>query len=208
MKNILYSIFVLSLLLIPVSSFAQSPEKYPSTPAIYLQARNLQMGSKGDDVTALQIFLKTQGYFNHESTGYFGRITRAAVRAFQKNSMRITPTGIVGPKTRAAIAGYVHTEGETFSGTVNSVSTYCYSDGTCSVIVDGREVITTIGWKQGPVGSIKWNGISHQDDLNDLVGHKVTVYALRIGSESVALPPLADTFTLYGSNDYYISVNS
>lgn len=41
------------------------------------------MGSTGDLVRAAQCLLKEQGYFKHSITGYFGRITKRAVRQFR-----------------------------------------------------------------------------------------------------------------------------
>ncbi len=76
-------------------------------------SRSLQQGSTGSDVQALQIFLNGYstdtrvsisgaGSPGSEST-FFGPATHAAVVKFQaKNS--VSPIGIVGPQTRAAIA--------------------------------------------------------------------------------------------------------
>lgn len=63
----------------------------------------LELGSSGQAVTDLQAKLKTLGYFALAPTGYFGPITKNAVIAFQKANS-IDPIGIVGPKTRAALA--------------------------------------------------------------------------------------------------------
>ena len=69
------------------------------------------VGSKGDDVKALQQFLNSKGFkvadsgagsLGNEST-YFGKLTQAALAKFQK-SVGITPAaGYFGPKTRAKI---------------------------------------------------------------------------------------------------------
>jgi len=64
--------------------------------------RDLEQGAKGDDVRELQLLLQKKGYFGAEVTGYFGPITQASVIAFQ-NSQGIQASGIVGPKTRAAL---------------------------------------------------------------------------------------------------------
>lgn len=63
---------------------------------------NMQLGSRGGDVTELQKLLIAQGFLNAEATGYFGKLTEAAVRAYQtKNG--ISSIGIVGPATRASL---------------------------------------------------------------------------------------------------------
>src|SRR3990167_6568244 len=71
--------------------------------------RDLQRGDTdaetGGDVSRLQAFLKAQGtdiYPEGLVTGTFGRLTEKAVRRFQ-SANGISPTGFVGPLTRAAI---------------------------------------------------------------------------------------------------------
>ncbi len=64
--------------------------------------KDLKFGSKGADVTKLQAFLKSQGYFKAASVANYGNATLAAVRAFQKAN-GISATGTVGPQTRAKI---------------------------------------------------------------------------------------------------------
>jgi peptidoglycan hydrolase-like protein with peptidoglycan-binding domain len=66
--------------------------------------RALALGMRGDDVAALQTFLKGLGYFNYPSiTGYFGSITAAALKKFQ-SANSLEAIGAVGPRTRALIA--------------------------------------------------------------------------------------------------------
>lgn len=65
-------------------------------------SKSLKFGSRGDEVRALQLLLKREGYFNEEATGYFGKITEGSVITFQ-NENNIEPLGIVGPRTRAAL---------------------------------------------------------------------------------------------------------
>ena len=55
------------------------------------------------DVSVLQDFLNSNGYLATNPTGFFGRATLAAVKAFQ-TSQGISPTGYIGAYTRAAIA--------------------------------------------------------------------------------------------------------
>ena len=71
----------------------------------------LASGSRGNDVTALQNFLKSQGtdvYPEGLVTGYYGSLTTAAVGRFQLQNGVVTSAsdpgyGYVGPKTRAKI---------------------------------------------------------------------------------------------------------
>ncbi len=70
--------------------------------------RDLTMGSRGEDVVALQNFLISTGYLVMPAgvdKGYFGELTKTALRNWQA-ARGITPSaGYFGPKTRAAIIG-------------------------------------------------------------------------------------------------------
>ncbi|MGD1851528.1 MAG: peptidoglycan-binding protein [Cyanophyceae cyanobacterium] len=60
------------------------------------------VGSKNQNVVALQNRLKTLGYFTFRSTGYYGPITHHAVIRFQRaNGLRTD--GIAGPRTKQAL---------------------------------------------------------------------------------------------------------
>jgi peptidoglycan hydrolase-like protein with peptidoglycan-binding domain len=63
---------------------------------------DLQVGSTGGEVTALQTFLKNRGY-DASVTSYFGLQTFHAIKQFQANN-GINATGFAGPSTREAIA--------------------------------------------------------------------------------------------------------
>ncbi len=73
--------------------------------------RDLQVGSTGEDVMALQVWLNAKGYMVAESgagslgneTMKFGKATKAALMKYQK-AVGISPaSGYFGPKTRAYI---------------------------------------------------------------------------------------------------------
>ncbi len=69
----------------------------------YSFARDLSVGAKGEDVKQLQRFLISQGFFNRETTDYFGPVTKLALVSYQKK-INISPaSGILGPKTRSYI---------------------------------------------------------------------------------------------------------
>ena len=63
---------------------------------------DLAVGSTGDEVAKLQERLMKEGLLSGESAGYFGTLTRDAVKAFQANN-QIETTGNVGPRTRAIL---------------------------------------------------------------------------------------------------------
>jgi hypothetical protein len=86
--------------------------------------RSLSLGSTGADVMSLQKFLNTSADTRVAVSGagspglettYFGPATRAAVIKFQaKNS--VSPIGVVGPATRAAIVAVCGTSGGNTGG--------------------------------------------------------------------------------------------
>ncbi len=156
--------------------------------------RNLGFLSYGTYVTALQNTLRELGYFNHSSTGYFGMMTFKAVKEFQR-AHNISPTGFVGPLTRQALENKLSLpEGEIFEGKITAYSTACFADGECSISVDGKKVVTVIGWSQAVVGQVL--GIPDLGAVENKIGASAKVYAKKT----------LDGYTLYGSKDYYIQV--
>ncbi len=69
--------------------------------------RDLTLGSKGDDVTALQQILFDKHYLRSAPTGYFGAMTKAALAGLQKDSGIAPATGYFGTKTRAMVISLV-----------------------------------------------------------------------------------------------------
>lgn len=69
-------------------------------------SRDLTVGSKGADVKALQQILISGGYLKiAAATETFGPMTKAAVIAWQKAAGISPASGLVGPKSRAALNG-------------------------------------------------------------------------------------------------------
>jgi hypothetical protein len=64
--------------------------------------RTLMVGSRGDDVKLLQQYLIKKGLLSAQATGYYGKLTEGAVKAFQKQH-GFDQVGFVGPKTRAKL---------------------------------------------------------------------------------------------------------
>lgn len=169
-----------------------------STTTMYAFLRNLWVGSKGKDVVALQEMLREAGLFRGEVTGYFGGVTMSAVRAFQKE-YNLPQTGYFGPLTRESVVKKHHIknkDGEIFEGTVTAYSTACFADGECSITVDGKKVVTTIGWSQATVGKVI--GIPDFGSIENNVGAHAKVYAKKT----------IDGYTLYGNPDYYIKIKA
>ncbi|WP_018923087.1 peptidoglycan-binding protein [Salsuginibacillus kocurii] len=62
----------------------------------------LQPGMENRKVKQLQRQLNEEGYFTHEATGYYGRITSQAVRDFQRTH-GLQVDGLAGPETLSAL---------------------------------------------------------------------------------------------------------
>lgn len=94
-------------------------------------------------VSILQDFLQAQGYLNSEPTGYFGLVTFQAVKSFQQKN-GLSPTGFVGPLTRAKIKALTCSDaGNTQPpvGTPTPVATACTQDA--KLCPDGSYVSRT-----------------------------------------------------------------
>ena len=72
--------------------------------------RDLVRGARGEDVKSLQDFLRQEGFFTENPTGFFGEMTEAALKRWQAKegivsfgSPVTTGWGHVGPRTRLVI---------------------------------------------------------------------------------------------------------
>lgn len=122
-KKILFA-FLGLLITLPIITSAQVSDVDPQgTSSCVSITNNLRYRSTdaqvGGDVTALQDFLQSSGYLRVGPSGYFGLLTTKGVKAFQSDNV-ISPTGYVGPITRAKISA-VSCSG-TPSGSGNSVN--------------------------------------------------------------------------------------
>lgn len=62
----------------------------------------IKQGDRGSEVESLQQRLQKLGYFKAGVTGYFGGVTKEAVREFQKDR-GLQPDGIVGKDTQSSL---------------------------------------------------------------------------------------------------------
>jgi Putative peptidoglycan binding domain len=155
----------------------------------------LYWGSYGAEVVTLQTILKQAGFYTYQVTGYYGKGTVHSVKKFQK-SVVIPPTGVVGSRTRAALLKLVATgaQDEVFEGVVQAVSTACFADGECSITISGKKVVTTVGWSQQVVGSVR--GVADFGQVQNKIGSRAKVFAQKT----------ADGYTLYGNAAYYVEI--
>ena len=160
--------------------------------------KNLFYGLRDQQVVLLQKVLIRDGYLFSQATGYFGRLTLAAVMKFQSDN-DVPRTGYVGPITRKVLYTMMHTDasvssGVHFEGTITAFSTACFTDAVCSITVDNKKIITTIGRSQVVLGEVR--GVTDLSAVAGKIGSHAKVYAKKT----------ADGYTLYGSKDYYIEI--
>jgi len=72
---------------------------YPHQKICRITSRNLSLGARGDDVSALQEFLYEEKYLPVKPTGYYGELTREAVTKWQA-AESIARAGAFGPLSR------------------------------------------------------------------------------------------------------------
>ena len=97
------------------------PVTTPSTggsTSCYSYTKDLTLGAKGADVTALQQFLNSKGYLTVSATGYFGALTKAALAKFQAASNISPAAGYFGPITMKAVNAACGTVSVGGSGTI------------------------------------------------------------------------------------------
>ena len=74
------------------------------------------IGSTGSTVSYIQTALTAMGYYDRQITGHYGRYTKDAVRAFQRDN-NLTADGVCGATTLAAIQ-------KAYSGSSSATTTY------------------------------------------------------------------------------------
>ena len=85
---------------------------------------------------------------------------------------------------------------EKFTGTLSEVSTGCFADGECYVVVGGKHITVLWGWTDEIVGSVR-NAEGGIGELEKHIGGSINVYANKLAG---------GPYTLYGSADYYVEL--
>lgn len=80
----------------------------------------VQQGDSGAEVTALQQRLQELGYFQGTATGYFGSVTKAAVKDFQQ-AKGLNPDGVVGTKTDTTLREPAQSSSQSVNDSNNGV---------------------------------------------------------------------------------------
>lgn len=182
----------------------------------YMFNKNLTVGSRGADVTALQTALGVT-----PATGYFGSITKAAVKAYQTSNNISPVSGFVGPLTRASLN----------SGTTVTTPT----TPTTPVVLNGQEGFAEYRLSPQPVNNtniqkstdVAVYGIEVKAKNADVSFERLTldVAVTGTGSENPAtlvnsisvkdgstvlatIPVNTSTFSRYtGTNNYYVQIS-
>ncbi len=86
----------------PVGQLTPTPANQPPVPKLVMEIRP-RFGEQGHDVTIMQEALTKLGYFQHETTGTFGDVTRTALAAFQADYGIQESPETVGERTAVAL---------------------------------------------------------------------------------------------------------
>lgn len=140
-----------------------------------------KIGSRSEEVRAVQQALKEKGYYNYTVDGIFGTRTRYAVISFQKDN-GLDPDGIAGEKTLKALGVY--------SGS-DSYGGYSSSDYDLLARIISAEARGESYLGQVAVGAVILNRIEHPsfpDTLSGVIYQKGAFSCLNDGQfyESVA----------------------
>ena len=110
-------------LLVLQGSFASTADKCSFT-------RSLTVGSRGDDVTCLQNYLKSGGHLSVSATGYFGSLTKAAAASWQAANGVSPAVGYFGPISRAKYDSLMATSASSASSVASSAASSASSVAT------------------------------------------------------------------------------
>lgn len=140
-----------------------------------------KIGSRSEEVRAVQQALKEKGYYNYAVDGIFGTRTRYAVVSFQKDN-GLDPDGIAGEKTLKALGVY--------SGS-DSYGGYSSSDYDLLARIISAEARGESYLGQVAVGAVILNRIEHPsfpDTISGVIYQKGAFSCLNDGQfyESVA----------------------
>jgi len=108
---------------------------------------NMYLGMSGNpEVAAMQAILISEGFLHSTATGNFFNLTKQAVVAFQKEN-GISPTGYVGPLTRAALNEIV-SSGDMSVGSAGMQSAYPTTSTTGTASSANGQMIPASGVTQ------------------------------------------------------------
>ena len=126
----------------------------------------LRFGSRGNEVVRLQQALKDRGYFNGNTTGYYGELTQRAVINFQRDN-KLVVDGIAGRQTQTALYSQPNTvvsRGTTTARNFSSDDVYWLSR------IINAEASGEPYQGQVAVGNVVLNRVASKDFPNSVYG--------------------------------------
>ncbi len=204
-KKIIFSLFLVSLFFIASKTFG----------ATYNFSQNLNVGSSGDDVTALQQILINGGYLTMPAgvaLGTFGNLTKQAVIKYQ-SSNNISQTGTVGPITRASLKSIdiSNTNQETSTNDIPLIPLGIINKPdaavpTITLKITPKEVASgtsaTIDWKA--INAVDQCKITAKDSSGKIMSSTIDLY----GSRSTGPIIKSTIYTIICYNKYGIPGNA
>ncbi len=183
MKNIFSAAIFALALTVSVGASAQD----------YSFNKNLSIGMRGADVTALQNALASAGYFNQAATGYFGSVTKAAVMNYQRANSINPVSGFVGPLTRGVLnSTSVTTTTATTTTTTTVPTTTAGAEGFAEVRISPTPTNNT---NITTTSNIPVYGIEFKAKQSDLSVERLNLRVI-VNSSSTANPVYENPSTL------------
>lgn len=121
-------------------------------------------GDRSDEVRKIQQRLKDWGYFDGDVTGYYGVQTEQAVMDFQRKH-GLTPSGVAGPDTLAAIGLPSGKTGGTAASATNTSSDYYLLARIISAEARGEPYVGQVA-----VGACVLNRVDHPSFPDTVAG--------------------------------------
>lgn len=117
--------------------------------------RSLTVGSKGDDVTCLQNYLKGAGHLSASATGYFGSLTKAAAAKWQAANGVTPATGYFGSISRAKYTSLMAMTSAGSSSSTSSTATTSSAGSSSSVTATGSGLTITAATQPAATLAVK-----------------------------------------------------
>ncbi len=133
----------LALLIVSIFSATDKVNAQQTTPCYSFNV-NLQIGSTGSDVSALQKFLTSKG-FTTEDTGYFGKDTFASLKSYQAG-IGLPATGFFGPLSRGLVNEYCNVSAS-ISWVAGKAADNGEVDAGSSAQISGTNLTSGVGTK-------------------------------------------------------------
>ena len=184
---------------LPFVTAAQTTTTISSCPNL---TRTLARGSYGADVVVLQQYLISQNFLSAgNSTGYFGVLTEHALQQWQSTygvvgsgTPATTGYGVVGPKTRSALArcnSFPPISSQISSNNQSIPTISCSLNYSPSIVTPGQNIIGT--WSS--IGATSMSAVVRH---NGIITSSATTWPLQ-GSSIYTLPSNIEAGTYEGT---------